>query len=295
MLIMMVPQYGSLKAAPSQVGKNLSPCCGSTENVCLSSLCVFRLDNRLPIPQRAPAKAFLRRSPNRTRSVKVLVLMAIGSSMVIQDIERIVDTGSAHMAYFFFDFKDTGKLSYHGFLSSVLVQLSDRSVSFRNVLLELFSAHQRGSQLPRDSALTQSLNEMLKIPGQEPIYVILDGLDECPNPSEVPSSREEILQLVKELVECQLPNLRLYIASRANVDIWSELEPLTPTSNRISLHDEDGHKKDIVHYVSSMVYSDEKMSEWREEDKELVIKALSDRANGVYEDRSPLVSLFSYF
>jgi len=73
-------------------------------------------------------------------------------------------------------------------------------------------------------------------------------------------------------VGCQLPNLRLYIASRANVDIWSELEPLTPTSNRISLHDKDGHKKDIVHYVSSMVYSDEKMSEWREEDKELVIK-----------------------
>jgi hypothetical protein len=33
-----------------------------------------------------------------------------------------------------------------------------------------------------------------------PIYIMVDGLDECPNLSGTPSAREEVLELIEELV-----------------------------------------------------------------------------------------------
>jgi hypothetical protein len=96
------------------------------------------------------------------------------------------------------------------------------------------------------------------------------------------SSREKVLDLVEDLVESCLSNLRLCITSRPEVDIRNVLEPLTSSSNRISLHDESGQKKDIVDYISSVVRSDRKMKKWREEDKKVVIQTLSDKANGMY-------------
>jgi hypothetical protein len=56
---------------------------------------------------------------------------------------------------------------------------------------------------------------------------------------------------------------------------------LTSTSNSISLHDERGQKKDIVDFVGSVVYSDKNIRRWREEDKQLVIETLSDKADGM--------------
>ena len=220
--------------------------------------------------------------PIKLFSAGVFILSTITSSAVIQDIERISKAGSTHMAYFFFDFKDSGKQDARAFLSSVLVQLSSQSVSFRNILLELYSAHQRGSQQPSDSALIQCLEKMLKVPRKIPLYLIVDALDECPDISGVHSSREKLLGLFKELVGLRLPNLRLCTTSRSEVDIRNVLEPLTSTSHRISLHDEDGQKKDIAEYISSIVYSDNKIMRWREQDKELVVKTLSDRADGMY-------------
>jgi hypothetical protein len=194
------------------------------------------------------------------------------------------------MAYFFFDFKDTRKQDARAFLSSVIVQLSSQSVSLCNILLEFYSAHQRGSPQPSESALIQCLEKMLKVPRKVPLYLIVDALDECPDTSGVHSSREKVLELIEKLVGLQFPNLRLCITSRLEVDIRNVLEPLTSISNRISLHDEDGQKKDIADYIRSIVYSDKKIMRWGEQDKELVIKTLSDRANGMYECRSPLIT-----
>jgi len=185
------------------------------------------------------------------------------------------------MAYFFFDFKDTRKQDAHAFLSSVLVQLSNQSVSFCNILFEFYSTHQQSSQRPSDRELTQCLEKMLKIPTRESIYFILDALDECPDTSGFPSSREKVLELVEKLIGFDLPNLRLCATSRPEIDIKNVLEPLTSTKSRISLHDEEGQKKDISNYVRSVVCSDRKMKQWRDSDKELVIETLSGRANGM--------------
>jgi hypothetical protein len=120
---------------------------------------------------------------------------------------------------------------------------------------------------------------MLSLPVRGPIYLIVDALDECPNHSGMPTPREEVLNLLKNLVNMRLPNLHICVTSRPEIDIQSTLEPLT--SLRVSLHNQSGQKKDIIDYVNSVVYSDTKMGRWREEDRKLVVETLSERADGM--------------
>ena len=183
------------------------------------------------------------------------------------------------MAYYYCDFRDVKKQDLYGLLSSLLSQLSARSDSCYDVLSQLYSDNGSGTRKPDSSALTECIDDMLGLEGQGPIYIIIDGLDECPDTSGTPSAREEVLELIDELVNLNLPNVRLCVASRPEVDIRKALEPLKPLE--ISLHDEDGQKKDIIEYIKSVIYSDRKMRDWREEDKQLVVDTLSDKADGM--------------
>jgi hypothetical protein len=186
---------------------------------------------------------------------------------------------SASLAYFYFDFRDEDKRSRRGALLSILSQLSAQSNLCCGVLSRLHSTHDDGARMPSDGALKQCLKEMLSLPARGPVYIIFDALDECPNNSGMPSAREEVLSLLNDLVNLCFPNLHICITSRPEIDIQTTLGSLT--SLRVSLHDQTGQKKDIVDYVSSVVYSDMNMQRWREEDKKLVIKTLSERADGM--------------
>jgi len=49
------------------------------------------------------------------------------------------------------------------------------------------------------------------------------------------------------------------------------------------LHGEIGQKKDTVNYINAVVYSDSEtmMKRWREDDKKMVVEALSEKADGM--------------
>jgi hypothetical protein len=188
-------------------------------------------------------------------------------------------TGLATMAYYYFDFRDVKKQDCYGFLSSLVLQLSAESDSCYNILSKLYSDNTRGIRKPTISALKKCLTDMLSLPEQGPFYIIIDALDECPNLSGTPSAREEVLGLIEEIVDLKLPNVHLCVASRPEMDIRVVLDPLT--SLKISLHDENGQKEDIVEYIKSVVRSDRTMRRWKEEDRQLVVDTLSDRADGM--------------
>ena len=120
---------------------------------------------------------------------------------------------------------------------------------------------------------------MLTITEHVPIYLVMDALDECPNDSGIPSSREKVLELVKELVGLRQPNLRLCITSRPEFDIRTTLESLA--TQQVCLHDESGQKQDIIDYVTSVVHSDKKMMKWRDDDKNMVIEKLTEKVDGM--------------
>jgi len=191
------------------------------------------------------------------------------------------DAGQASMAYFYFDFRDIDKQHWRDLITSLLTQLSSRSGPRCDILSRLYSEHDDGAQQPGDDTLKSCLKDMLTLPDQRPIYLIIDALDECSNTSGIPSDRNRVLQLVKELVDLHVPDLHICVTSRPEVDIREVLEPLT--SRRVSLHDQSGQKKDIEDYVRSVVYSDSEpiMRRWRKEDKDLVIESLSERADGM--------------
>jgi hypothetical protein len=216
-----------------------------------------------------------------------LTLVALGnlrlpsSSAIIEKISALYQAGSASMAYFYFDFRDTDKRSRRNLLPSLLVQLSARSDPFCDVLSRLYEAHDNGARQPGDGALMRCLTSMLTLPEQGPVYLILDALDECPNTSGVPSVRKQVLDLVKDLVNLRLPSLHICVTSRPEVDIQDTLESIA--SHSVSLHGESGQQKDIAEYVKSVVHSNpgRAIRRWRDADKDLVIKTLSERADGM--------------
>ncbi|KAN0127282.1 hypothetical protein V8E53_014886 [Lactarius tabidus] len=184
-----------------------------------------------------------------------------------------------YLAYFYFDFKDTAKQDSRALLSSLLVQLSNQSDQFCDVLRALYSDHQDGSQQPNTASLLQCLKGMLTIVGPGLVYLIMDALDECPNDSGIPSSREKVLKTVQELVKLRHPNLRICVTSRPEYDIRTMLEPLA--TQQLSLHDESGQQQDINDYVTSVVHSDEKMRRWRDGDRDMVVERLTQKADGM--------------
>jgi hypothetical protein len=95
----------------------------------------------------------------------------------------------------------------------------------------------------------------------------------------MPSPREKVLILLKDLMDSQLPNLRICVTSRPEIDIKAVLEPLTFRS--VSLHDESGQLEDIDNYIKSVVNTDPNMRRWKAADKELVIDMLIKKSDGM--------------
>ena len=190
-------------------------------------------------------------------------------------------SGLASLAFFYCDFRDDKKKDRRDLLSSFLVQLCDQSDSYYDILSSFYSAHGDSSQCPGDNELTQCLTDMVKCPGEAPIYIIVDALDECPDAYGTPSPRENVLNLVRDLTTLRLPKLRICVTSRPEADIKILLNSLVPRS--VSLHDEGGQKQDIVDYIKSVITTDTKMQKWRAEDKELAIETLSLKADGMYD------------
>jgi hypothetical protein len=207
-------------------------------------------------------------------------LFTSNSSSIIEEVKARRDAGLGLLAYFYFDFRDTTKQGIRGLLSSLLTQLCTKSDPCYQVLLDLYSTHGAGSQQPDTKSLVQCMKDMLELSGQPAIYFVIDALDECPNDFGVVSPREKVLNFIEDLVELHLPNLRICVASRSEADILDILQPLA--SYIICLHDEEGQKQDIISYINSVVQSDRKMRNWRAEDRQLVINALTQRADGMY-------------
>ena len=186
---------------------------------------------------------------------------------------------TSSVAFFYFDFRDDDKRNRRGLLASLLVQFSAQSDDCCDILSRLYSAHRDGLRQPSDQTLLDCLKEMLTVGKLGTMYIIVDAIDECPTISGTPSSREKVLDLVTDLVNLRNPNLHLCVTSRPEADVWAVLLPLA--SHSVSLHDEMGQKEDINDYISFFVNSDRIMSQWRNDDRNLVINKLRQEAAGM--------------
>jgi hypothetical protein len=173
--------------------------------------------------------------------------MPPSSSAIVRDVMALREAGLASLAYFYFDFKDTSKQGLRNALPSILTQFSVHSDIFCEILSRLYVAHKNGAQESSTSTMIACLKDMLALPKQGPVYIILDALDECPNTSGFPSPREEVLDFLKDLVGAKFSDLHICVTSRPEIDIRATLEPLGFLP--LSIHDQKGQKNDIEDYI----------------------------------------------
>ena len=210
-------------------------------------------------------------------SIRRLILFA--SSAIIEDIRTLKKSGLVSLAFFYCDFRDGQKKSQRGLLSSLLVQLCEQSDAYSSILSDFYATHGRGSQHASDSELLGCLKDMVKLPGQAAVHIIIDALDECPITSDLSMPRERVLEFLEELVNLQIPNLRICVTSRPEADIVSVLEPLAFRS--VSLHAENGQVEDIAEYIKSVIQTSRETRRWKDTDKKLVIEELVKKADGM--------------
>ena len=198
---------------------------------------------------------------------------------MITYVMSLRDAGQASLAFFYFDFRDEDKRQdFRNLITSLLVQLSTYSSPCCEIISRLYSSHGKGTQQPSNGALMNCLREMLSAAARQPIYIIIDALDECPNLSGITTPRELVLNLLGGLTHLGLRNLHICVTSRPEGDIKRALESLPHSA--VSLHDETGQMKDISDYVSGVVYSS-KMWRLRDDEKKLVVEELSNKADGM--------------
>ena len=100
------------------------------------------------------------------------------SSTIIEEIEAMRKSGLVSLAMFYYYFREDQKKDRHGLLSSVLVQLCRQSDSYYDILFKFYLEHASGSQHPSDDALVRCLNDIVNLPRQAPIFLIVDALHE---------------------------------------------------------------------------------------------------------------------
>jgi hypothetical protein len=200
------------------------------------------------------------------------------SSTIIEEIHAMRKAGLASLAFFYCDFREDRKMGLSGLLSSFLVQLYHQSDSYFDILSKFYLEHDKGSRPPSDDALAGCLKDLLKLPGQAPVYLIVDALDECPRPSVVRSPRAKVLSLIEELIKTHIWNLHLCVTSRPEHDIKDVLDPLIFRS--VSLHDESGQRRDIEDYIKSAINT-RTTKMWNEEHRRLAIDVLAEKSNGM--------------
>jgi hypothetical protein len=247
------------------------------ENVSISHLVYTFLNLMVAASSAGAGKSIIWYDSHLIVPVHELILLA--SSAIIEDIRTLQRSGLASLAFFYCDFRDDQKKDLRGLLSSLLVQLGRQSDAYSAVLSDFYVTHDSGSQHASDSELVGCLKKMLNLPGQATVHIIIDALDECPAMTGLPSPREKVLELVEELVNLHLPNLRICVAGRPEADILPVLEPLLSFS--VSLHGESGQVQDIAEYVKSIVRTNREMKRWKNTDKQLVIDVLIKKADGM--------------
>ena len=203
--------------------------------------------------------------------------MLLASSAVIEDIRALQEDRLASLAFYYCDFKAGEKRDQRGILLSLLFQLGEQSDAYSAILSKFYEAHGGGSRPASDKELLGCLKDMLKCPGQATVHIIIDALDECPTTTAFPNPRQKVLKLVEELVLLRIRHLRICVTSRREADIASTLGRLAFRS--VSLDGEQD--KDIANYIEHIVKTDEVMGNWNDTDKQLVIKVLSKKADGM--------------
>src|SRR5260221_5398862 len=117
--------------------------------------------------------------------------MMFTSSDIVEEFLTMQKSGHASLGIYYYDFSKDKQSDLYGLLCSVLFELCGQSNSYHHKLSTFYSTNFNGARTRSDGELIRCLIDLLGLPGSQPIYLIVDALDECPSTSSLSSPREE--------------------------------------------------------------------------------------------------------
>jgi hypothetical protein len=166
---------------------------------------------------------------------------------LVQYCQKIPQTA---VAYFYFDFNDTGKRGTASLVRSLITQLSAQWEPISQPLLDLYQAHRNGIKPVEEQALIATLRNLVLV--FHDVYLVFDALDESTN-------CEEVLELIHMIQSWELSYLHLTVTSRQLPEIEESLADLV--TDKICLHDSKLNK-DIILYVADKLENDKTLAKW---------------------------------
>ncbi|KAJ7925531.1 hypothetical protein B0H13DRAFT_1862993 [Mycena leptocephala] len=122
--------------------------------------------------------------------------------------------------------------------------------------------------LTDEELISEALLPLLKGFDQEPIFIVLDALDEC-------SERSDLLRLISRMVNAKLPNVHILITSRPEVQVGHP--ELVEVAVSVSL---EGWVDGNIELYLTEVLSEE--TGWIYEKRDEIKTGLLERSNGMF-------------
>jgi ankyrin repeat domain-containing protein 50 len=198
------------------------------------------------------------------------------SSTIIESVKAVCSASiSRKYAYFYFDFRDTQKQDVATLLRSLLRQLCAGEEELPEEVHGLYTRYRDAGHHPPVGELTIALFSIIDGLKKE-VYLIMDALDEYPETSKE-SQRQELLDLIKQIVEHESETLHVLITSRNEADIRATLGALAGGGTSIQRGEVDA---DIKVYVRTQL-KNESFARLPQNLKQDIEENLGKKANGM--------------
>ncbi|CAI6281679.1 unnamed protein product [Periconia digitata] len=170
------------------------------------------------------------------------------------------------VAYHYCEFAVSDTLDHFNIVRSLLHQLVGSKTELPQEIQDLY--HSSRGQLPKLAMLLDVFQKIIE-KGGEPVYILIDGLDEFPD-------RQKLLSIVRDF-EKATPLIRVLLSSRPEYDLRQELS--SETSFTIESHHIE---RDLDIHIRAELSSIPKLRTLPTAKHEELVKTLISRANGMF-------------
>ncbi|KAH8826778.1 hypothetical protein DL96DRAFT_1709923 [Flagelloscypha sp. PMI_526] len=195
--------------------------------------------------------------------------MGTGKTVIISYLVHSLIQARYTVAYYYFDFTNLKTLSEEALFRSLVAQLSHVNETLARAVYE---KHRHGADQPQLVTLQATFFELAST-SIEPVFVIMDALDELP-----PQQRACFLEMLEKTGFLHHDHLHLMVTSRDEIDISKRLEGKVP----IEIVVEDVMIRRDIAVVVEKELSSEKWKFWPNEERTMLIEKLNQRADGQF-------------
>jgi hypothetical protein len=169
-------------------------------------------------------------------------------------------------AFFYFDTNNSGQQTVSQLLCSLVTQLSVQLPSPDKTLNEVWKSNASGQHFPSNSQLISQALIPILMEFTQPVYLVLDALDEC-------SEREKLLNAITSILDSELFNVHLLVTSRPEVRFGTNV-----AQQGVSISLENCVTQDIESYVDKLLSEEDG---WISENKDTIKTGLLERGGGM--------------